>query len=143
LENVSIVAGNYTNTPNNVDLESGFTITATNSYRIAIPLSGNINVCATCPITSLTLPAGAFQYINENEVTGNITLTITGNLTSETGEIGLNEFASPHTVLIKPGSGTTPIISGSSATNIPLIKFNGADRVTIDGSNTVGGITGT
>ena len=40
---------------------------------------------------------------------------------------------------IKPATGVTASISGSGAT--ALIKLNGADYVTLDGSNTAGGTT--
>src|SRR5207237_211742 len=42
-----------------------------------------------------------------------------------------------NTITIKPAAGVTVNISGSSASSI--LKLNGADYVTIDGSNTVGG----
>src|SRR5205823_1213923 len=44
-----------------------------------------------------------------------------------------------NTMTIKPGGGATPTISGSSPSAI--IELQGADYVTIDGSNTNGGTT--
>ena len=71
--------------------------------------------------------------INQSVVTGDITLSLTTDLTAETGAVALNEFASPYTITIKP-SGGQRILSGSNTG--ALIKLNGADRVTIDGSLT-------
>ncbi|MBS1742523.1 MAG: fibronectin type III domain-containing protein, partial [Bacteroidetes bacterium] len=102
-------------------------------------ISGTKTVCSSgCDYTSLTLAGGAFESLNNAIVNGNVNLEIAGNLTSETGLNGLNAFTSPYTVKIYP-TGTTRTISGTAA-SAALIKLNGADRVTIDGS--IGG-TGT
>jgi hypothetical protein len=61
---------------------------------------------------------------------------------SETFPITINSngYASAtNTLTIKPAVTKTPVITGNST--VGIIKFNGADYVTIDGSNTVGGTT--
>lgn len=72
-----------------------------------------------------------------------VTLSLTDNAyASETFPLTLNQFAgisAANRLVIKPATGATPVIAGSSATGI--LRLNGADYVTIDGSNTVGGTT--
>jgi hypothetical protein len=46
-------------------------------------------------------------------------------------------FSATNTVTIKPAPGVSPSLIGSSASS--MINLNGADWVTIDGSNTIGG----
>src|SRR4029079_12805170 len=82
---------------------------------------------------SLTLAGGAFDALNSNGASCNITLSIISDLTSETGAVALNELAGGFAVLIQP-SGGPRIISGISAASVGLITLNGADNVTIDGS---------
>lgn len=105
--------------------------TTPNTYTIVAAVSGSFNVGTGETYTSLTNAGGIFEYINNNDVTGNITINITTDLTGETGTVALNEFASPFTILIKP-SGAPRTITGSI--NGALIKINGADGVRIDGS---------
>jgi hypothetical protein len=109
--------------------------TTPSSYTIVGSVSGTLTadgVGGGAPnFASLTNAAGVFEYINNNEVTGNIVIEISADLTGENGGVALNEFASPHTILIKPVGGPRTI-TGSSTTSI--IKLNGADRVRIDGS---------
>ncbi|PYT00990.1 MAG: hypothetical protein DMF63_04820 [Acidobacteria bacterium] len=88
---------------------------------------------------SLTNTGGVFEFINGMTVTNDLVINIVSDLAGETGTVALNEFAAPFTVVIKP-TGAARTITGSSTTGI--IKFNGADRVTIDGSLTGGTATG-
>jgi hypothetical protein len=78
--------------------------------------------------TSLTKndSAGIFKYINDNEVTGNVTLHLTSDLTIEDGVVALNQFQSPYTITIKPET-SARIISGAAASTA-LIRTNGASR---------------
>lgn len=65
------------------------------------------------------------------------------NSSSETFPIvipSISGSSSTNTVTIKPAAGTSPVISGTAASN-PLIKINGGSNVIIDGSNSVGGTT--
>jgi hypothetical protein len=110
----------------------------TGSFQVISPLSGSFDVPGDFP--SLTNPGGIFQALNGGGASGNITINIAADLTAETGTHALNELGV--TVLIRPsgvppGPGAAPSgirqISGTS-TGSALIKLNGADNVTIDGS---------
>ena len=129
--NVGINSGTFAATPASVALTIGaFPLTGTiNSYTVTPSISGTITVPGTYP--SLTLAGGAFAAINAATVVGNITIEITADLAGETGFALLEEFAAPYTITIKP-TGAPRTITGTSADG--LIKLNGADRVTIDGS---------
>lgn len=105
--------------------------TTPNQYTIVGAASGSYNVGTGETYTSLTNTGGIFEFINNSEVTGNITINITSDLTGELGTVALNEFASPFTILIKP-SGAPRMITGSNTG--ALIRLNGADRVRFDGS---------
>ncbi len=78
----------------------------------------------------------AVAALNSGGMSGNTTFSILNNLT-EAGAVVINQWAEcapgGYTLTISPASGTTPTISASSATAV--IVLNGADRVTIDGSN--------
>jgi trimeric autotransporter adhesin len=106
--------------------------TAPNQYTIVAAISGSYDVGTGQTYTSLTNAGGIFEAINNNDVTGNITINIVSDLTGETGNIALNQFASGFSVTIKP-SGAPRSITGTGTGGI-LIKINGADNVTIDGS---------
>ena len=89
------------------------------------------------PITyaSLTNTGGAFAALNSAiSGTGAVTLLITADVTNETGEIALKASANWTSMTIKPSGVRT--ISGAITAQKPLIDFNGADNVTIDGLNT-------
>jgi len=105
--------------------------TTPNQYTIVGAISGTIAVGTGETYTSLTNAGGIFEAINAAEVTGNITINLTTDLTGELGTVALNEFASPFTILIKP-SGAPRTITGSNA--VALIRLNAADRVRFDGS---------
>ena len=96
-------------------------------------LSGNVNVGAGQTYTSLTNAGGAFEALNTLGATGNVTFSITSDLTGETGAVALNEVVGGFTVTIKP-SGAARTISGTSAASSGVIILNGTDNVTIDGS---------
>lgn len=94
-------------------------------------LSGSYTVGSGGNYASLTNDLGIFDVLNNNGISGNITINIISDLNSETGTVVLNENAGGFSVLIRP-SGSARIISGSNTS--ALIKLNDADRVTIDGS---------
>lgn len=78
---------------------------------------------------------GAFDAINTGTHQGAITISITGN-TTETATAILNASSgtsSYTSVLIQPATGVNATIT--SASTVATIKFNGADNVTINGSN--------
>ena len=117
----------------------GTTISGPNPVLLNItdvppPLSGSYNVPGDFP--SLTNAGGIFATLNLSGASGNITINITADLTGETGANALNELAGGFTVLLKP-TGAARTISGTS-TGGGLIKLNGADGVTIDGSTSGG-----
>jgi trimeric autotransporter adhesin len=131
--------GGFTAQPTNVNLAAGnFPLLNTiNQYNIvSAALSGTVNVGPTELITSLTNAGGAFAGINASVLSGNLTLNITGDLTAETGLNALNQWAEEgagnYSVTIVPSAAVTRTISGTNAT-ASLIRFDGADRVTIDG----------
>jgi trimeric autotransporter adhesin len=85
--------------------------------------------------TSLTNTGGAFAALNSaTSGTGAVTILITADVTNETGNIALNASINWTSMTINPSG--TRTISGAVAAGSPLIDFNGADNVTIDGLNT-------
>ncbi|MBA3352513.1 MAG: hypothetical protein H0U23_08845, partial [Blastocatellia bacterium] len=119
----------------------GATIGTNNPATLTIidvppPFSGTIAVGAGETFTSLTNPGGVFQAINNAGLSGNLTVNITSDLTAETGVVPLNQFtetgAGGYTLIFKP-SGAPRTVSGTAAA-LSMIKLNGADRVTFDGS---------
>ena len=113
--------------------------TAPSSYTIAIALSGPLTVGTGGGYASLTNAGGLFQAINNNVLTGNLTIDILSDLAGETGANALNQWveegAGGYTLLLRP-NGVARAVTGTSATG--LIKLSGADRVTIDGSLAAG-----
>lgn len=112
-----------------------------NQYTILPAISGNKNVGAGGDYATLT---AAIAALNAAEVTAPVTLTLTDAAyntgTGETFPLTINAnsgSSSTNTIRIKPAASVTPTISGSSASCI--INLNGADWVTIDGSNIVNG----
>ena len=103
------------------------------------PFNGTYTVGSGGNYPSLTNTGGIFEAINLAGATGNINISILGNLPGETGTNALNQIAGGFTTTIKPAVAVSPTITGSSAGC--LINLNGADFVTIDGSNTAGGTT--
>ncbi len=94
---------------------------------------------------SYTTLRDAFDAINLGTHTGTISISVTAS-TSEPGMDSLvssgTGSASYTSILIKPAIGVTATISGNVSGNAngnALIKLCGADNVTIDGSNAVGG----
>ncbi len=103
-------------------------------YKILPGLSGNINVGASQTYTSLTGTGGAFDMINNSVLDGNLTLTVTSDLT-ETGAVALNtvsENGGSRTITIVPDAAVERTISGAAAAP-GMIRMNGADKVIFDG----------
>ena len=143
--NVGINSGIFNSAATSVDLVSGnFPLTGTiNSYTLITPgLSGTVTIGAAGTYTSITGAGGLFSAINTSGLSGNLTANIIDASVTETGETALNQIVytacsgGPFTVTIKPDAATTSVLTGSSAT--ALITLNGADYVTIDGSNSGG-----
>ncbi|MBS1792677.1 MAG: hypothetical protein JSS81_02415 [Acidobacteria bacterium] len=106
--------------------------TTPNQYSITGTISGSLNVGTGETYTSLTNTGGVFEAINNNEVTGNITINVTSDLTAESGTVALNSYAAGFSILIKPSGGVRTITSTAAAT--VMIRLSGANNVTIDGS---------
>jgi hypothetical protein len=135
---IGLNAGAFTTQPTSVNLgAANFPLTSTiNQYTIvSTAYSGSINVGAAETITSLTNAGGLFALINSGALSGNLTVNITSDLTAELGTNALNQWAEigtgGYTLTIQPSAATTRLISGSSTSG--LIRFDGADRVRIDG----------
>jgi hypothetical protein len=142
--NVAINQGIFSGAPTSVNLTAAaFPLLApVNSYNILV-FSGVVTV-GTNPgdiFPSLTNNGGAFEAINNAIVVGDLTLEITSDLTIESGTHPLNEWVESapgnYTLTIRPADGTTRTISGTyagaNAAVAGLFRFNGADRVVIDG----------
>lgn len=82
----------------------------------------------------------SFDAINAGTHTGTITIDVCGN-TTEAASAVLNASGSGSAsytgITISPAGGTARTISGDIA-GLPLVDFNGADNVTVDGLNTGG-----
>ncbi len=104
----------------------------------AVPLTGTKTVGTGGNYTSLTNAGGLFEVINNNGVNGALIVQITSNLTAETGAVALNAMSGTTPSASIFPTGAARVINGSIAG--ALIRLNGADNVTLDGS--VGG-TGT
>lgn len=93
--------------------------------------------------TTYTNFTTAFAAINNGTHTGGISVSVTGNFSESVTPVlnssgtGATSYSS---VLIKPAAGISPTIT-NTADNTASIKLDGADNVTIDGSNTTGGTT--
>ncbi len=105
---------------------------------LTVPVSAQVSVTATAgtagPVSYTTLK-GVFDAINAGTHQAAVTVAITGD-TTETASAVLNASgsgaASYTSVSISPVGGTARTISGSLSG--ALIKLNGADNVTLDGS---------
>ena len=137
INNVTINSGNPAQPLTTVDLTADeFPLTGTiNQYTIFGAITGEVLVGAGQTYTSLTedSPSGLFKAINNRVVTGNLTIKITSDLT-ETGAVALNQTSEEaiYTITIQPNDATLKTISGTYTGG--LIRLNGADGITFDGS---------
>ncbi len=100
------------------------------TFQVLAPLAGAYNVPGDYP--SLTNAGGVFAALNAAGASANVTINIAADLTGESGANALNELVGGFSVKIKP-TGAARTITGTAA-NLSLIKLNGADNVTVDGS---------
>ncbi|MBU3681783.1 MAG: hypothetical protein FGM16_07575, partial [Flavobacterium sp.] len=125
------------------------TITNTNGCSATSSVSGGVTVLnalsGTYSVGSggnyATLTAAVAAY-NSSCLSGPVVFSLTDATysTNETFPITINANSSAsatNTLTIKPASGVIATISGSVSSN-SLIKFNGGDFVTFDGSNNAG-----
>ena len=136
---VGLNNGGFTVQPSSVALTAAnFPLNNTiNQYPIvSAALSGTINVGPTELITSLTNLGGIFQLINGSTLAGNLIINVTGDLPAETGTYPLNQWSEEgvgnYTVSIVSSAAVVRNIYGSNLA-ASLIRFDGADRVNIDG----------
>lgn len=105
-----------------------------NNYPISPTLSGTYTVGATGNYATLTAAANAY---NTSCLGGPVVFELLdATYPAETFPITINHnsFASSvNTLTIRPATGISPVISGSSA--VTIIRLLAADFVTIDGSN--------
>ncbi len=112
-------------------------------FSIQESFSGTINVgpgetLNGQPLVSLTAAGGLFARLNAGLLTGNLTVLITGNISTEDGTNvlrTLNELpaASDFTISIQPSAATVRLITGAANSMGQGIYLTGADRVTFDG----------
>lgn len=108
----------------------------TGTVVIEAPLSGSYTVGAGGNYTTVTQAVGKLNTLG---VSGAVILNLTdaSYSGSETFPITINAVSgasATNTITIKPASGVSPTINGT-ATGTSIFKLNGADFVTIDGSN--------
>lgn len=119
------------------------------NFNVGNPLGGTITVGAGATYSSLTNPGGVFDAINNFGLNGSLNVDIISDLTTETGTVALNQWVvfpdcscnvtiRPRGMLNSPNGGVPRTISGTSVGG-GLIKLNGPDGVTIDGSIGGGG----
>jgi len=109
------------------------------AFNVANPLAGTYTIGAGGNYATLT---DFLADLNVLGLSGNATAELTNySSESEVFPITINQVGNygggPWTLTVKPGALQTPVITGSSANAV--IKLNGADYVTIDGSNSEGG----
>ncbi len=107
-------------------------------FKIKPMLSGSYNVGVGMPFTDLTGTGGFFDFVNNSVLSGNISANITSDI-EEPGLVELNQLteagAGGFTLTIAPDAASLRILTGTVASlNSALIRLNGADRITIDGS---------
>lgn len=98
-------------------------------------LSGTYNIGTGQTYQTLTRNGGFFEAVNTLGLSGNVIVNITSDITNEDGANDLNQWTESgtggYTITIRPSAAAERLISGN--VNDALIKYNGADRVTIDG----------
>ena len=137
--NVSIQSGTFTLNPSSIDLTAAaFPINGTiNSYSVVGGgLATDVTIGAAGTYPTLTGAGGLFETINGSGLLNTINATILDPAIVESGTNSLNSLvygcAGIDTLIIKPASGVTTVLSGSASA---LINLNGADNVFFDGSN--------
>ena len=136
----------------NIKLQSGVILTNETGYvmnpttpsiylALGTPLAGDYTVGIGCNYSTIT---AAIADLNSSGVSAPVRFLLNdATYPTETYpitvEIAKDFPTATNTVTIKPNTGVTASISGSSTTSI--FKLNGADYIIIDGSNTISGTT--
>lgn len=141
--NVGINSGIFAATPTSVALTGAqFGITGTiNQYSITANVyngtSYTVGTLGGETWSSFTNAGGFFDALNNGVISGNVTVTVTSDIATETGAITLNPIAEDgpggYTVSVVPSFSVLKTISGNPGGTVALIKMNGNKRVTIDG----------
>ncbi|MBL7779084.1 MAG: T9SS type A sorting domain-containing protein [Chitinophagales bacterium] len=136
--NVTINSGTFAATPAGVDLTSAaFPIGGTINQFEMLPCEGTITVGTGGNYPAFTTATGFFRAVNLATVTGNLTINVVSDISIEDGTHALNAFAAPYMLTIQPDGSTLRNVygtyNGASAAVGGLFRFNGADRVIIDG----------
>ena len=118
----------------------GLTPVSSSTFFIPFPLTGTFNLGTGGDFTSFTRADGLFSVINSSGMSGNVTINVISDITTENGAVALNQWTETgvggYTLTVQPSGGVTRTLSGTIAG--PLFNFNGADRVTFDGLNAGG-----
>jgi hypothetical protein len=105
------------------------------------PIEVEGSIVGTTPIAYATLTLG-FAAINAGAHTGAITIDVCGNTSEGASTAILNASgagaASYASIVMSPAGGAARTITGATTAGNPLIDFNGADNVTINGVNAGG-----
>jgi hypothetical protein len=116
----------------------------TGSFMTRAPFNGSytINPFAAPSTTNYTSFTSALTDLAMLGVTGPVTFTVTSGTYSsgETFPLSFRQFpgvSSTNRVTFRPAAGATVVIEATNTT--AAVLFDGADYLTIDGSNTVGG----
>jgi hypothetical protein len=125
---------------NLISILFSITIFITTSWNAAAQIEVTATGGDVGPTAYTTLKL-AFDAINAGTHTGTINIAVIGN-TSETAPAVLNASgvgsASYTSIMIQPSGGAARTITGAIVAGSPLIDFNGADNVTINGLNSGG-----
>ena len=123
---------------------AGTSPSSPSSYTVLNVLApGTYTVSSSIPGANYTSLTAAIAAYNNSCLSGPVIfelLDASYTTPNETFPIIINSnitASATNTLTIRPSSGVSPEISGSSTSAI--IRLNGADFITIDGSNTVGG----
>jgi gliding motility-associated-like protein len=102
-----------------------------------------VNATAGTATANYTTLGGAFAAINAGTHRAAIAVVINGN-TTETATAVLNASGSGAaaytSIVIRPDAATSPVVSGAINSG-PVVRLNGSNNVTIEGSNVAGGTT--
>lgn len=116
---------------------SAFPIGGTLQSFTILPCQGTVSVGTGQAYGGLTPAGGIFQAINALPagLTGDLTISITSDIAIEDGANPLtNARLNGYKVRIVPSATTLRTISNNGNLTVPMIPFNGAIGVTIDGS---------